>query len=367
MSGCQSLLLSELTVHKSSPSNHSAAWRVAALIPALVGMTAVGLMACGGGGADVDNASTGTGAAVAAAVKLDATNYKTASAAVVDAGFGLADLDLNTLTSAKAKASAVRSALKVFASVRQALEGNASSGAKGGAWSGASHTSTNCSGGGTITIDTNLAQAAVNTAGDRFAITYDNCIDLQARTETDGKHEFVLTHAGLGDYFVDPAYNVRVTYTFTQLRTVGINGTHVVDGSIELESVRTALRQGYDSFTAPRLESSFTPPAGPRSWSALQGFVARKDYASSTTTTTLDGVVSANDGSSEGSVTVDTTTPFVRAIGRYPHVGVLTATGDQGTKVEVRAIDDTSVRLSLDSNGDGSWDRVEDVAWVTLW
>ncbi len=79
-----------------------------------------------------------------------------------------------------------------------------------------------------------------------------------------------------------------------------------------------------------------------------------KTYASSTTTTTLDGVVSANDGSSEGSVTVDTTTPFVRAIGRYPHVGVLTATGDQGTKVEVRAIDDTSVRLSLDSNGDGS-------------
>lgn len=342
----------------SSPSNHSPARRLLALIPALAGMTAVGLVACGGGG------SGGGGAAAAAAVKLDASNYKAASGTVIDAGFGLADLDPNAIAdTGNNKPSALRSALKTFDSLRSA----AKSAPTGGALGATTDNTTNCSGGGTIRIETSIARPSVSSAGDRVAITYDNCIDLAARTETDGKLEFVLTYAGLGDYFADPAYDVRVTYTATQLRSVDTTGTSVVDGSFELESVRSAVRTGHDSFAAPRLESSFTPLTGPRSWSSVNGFLARNDYTTSTTTTTLDGTVAGSDGLNEGSVSVDTTTPFVRAIGHYPHVGVLTATGDQGTKVEVRAIDDTTVRLSLDSNGDGVWDAVEDVAWVSIW
>jgi hypothetical protein len=343
--------------------NRSPVWRLLAIIPGLAAMTAVGLVACGGGGTD-----TGPGAGpAAAAAKLDATNYKAASSTVVDAGFGLADLDANSLADTNAKPAAMRSALKAFEGLRTAAKGGVHSSAKGGAWGGTTDTTTNCSGGGSIRIEANIARPSASSAGDRVAITYDNCIDLFARTETDGKLEFVLTYAGLGDYFRDPAYDVRVTYTFTQLRTVDRIGTSVVDGSFELESVRTAVHQGHDSFAAPRLESSVTPLTGPRSWSTVNGFLARNDYTTGTTTTTLDGTVAGSDGLNEGSVVVDTTTPFVRAIGHYPHVGVLTVTGDQGTKAEVRAIDDTTVRLSLDSNGDGTWDAAEDVAWITLW
>jgi hypothetical protein len=339
----------------SLPSNQSPARRLVALIPALIGMTAVGLVACGGGGTD---SGPGAGTA-AAAVKLDSANYKTASATVVDAGFGLADLDPNSVVDTNTKPSAMRSALKTVDGLRRA--------AKAGALGATTDSTANCSGGGTIRVETNIARPSASSAGDRVAITYDNCIDLAARTETDGKLEFVLTYAGLGDWFVDPAYDVRVTYTFTQLRTVDTTGTSVVDGSFELESVRSAVRQGHDSFAAPRLESSFTPLSGARSWSTLAGFLARNDYTAGTTTTTLDGTVSGSDGLNEGSVIVDTTTPFVRTIGHFPYVGVMTVTGDQGTKVEVRAIDDTTVRLSLDSNGDGTWDAVEDVAWVSIW
>jgi hypothetical protein len=342
----------------SSPSSstHSPARRLLALIPALAGMTAVGLVACGGGGGS--DTGPGAGPAPAAATKLDATNYKAASGTVVDAGFGLADLDPKSLASTNAKASAARTALKAFETLRRT---------KSGVWSGATHVSTNCSGGGTITIDTNFARPSVSTTGDTFAITYDHCIDLQSRAETDGKLEFVLTYGGLGDYFADPAYDVRVTYTFTQLRTIDSTGTSVVDGGFELESVRSAVRTGHDSFAAPRLESSFTPLSGPRSWSTLNGFLARNDYTTTTTTSTLDGTVAGSDGLNEGSVSVDTTTPFVRAIGHYPHVGVMTVTGDQGTKAEVRAIDDTTVRLSLDANGDGVYESAEDVAWASIW
>ena len=345
----------------SSPSNRPPSRRLIALIPALAGMTAIGLVACGGGGSSDGVPGTGT---PPAAVKLDAANYKAASSTVVDAGFGLADLDADAALDANAKASsAMRAAMKSFDSLRRA----ASKPGPNGAIGATTDSTTNCSGGGTVRIETSISRPAASSAGDRVAITYDNCIDVFARTETDGKVEFLLTYAGLGDYFRDPAYDVRLTYTFTQMRTVDTEGTSIVDGSFQLESVRSAVRTGYDSFSAPRFESSFTPLGGTRSWSTLNSFVARNDYTTSTTTTTLDGTVSGSDGLNEGSVVVDTTTPFVRAIGRFPHVGVLTATGDQGTKVEVRAIDDTTVRLSLDSNGDGAWDAVTDVAWTSIW
>ncbi len=318
-----------------------------------------GLAACGGGGSDGDS-TTGT---VAAAAKLDSSNYKTATATVAKAGFGLADEDLSSVFSSgtsNTKTNAVTAAkatLKALDTLRQ----------KGGAWSGTSRDSLPCSGGGSITIDASFTLPSTNSVGDHATITYDNCIDLQAETQTDGMLGFELTHVGLGDFFVDPAYEVRIAYTFTQLRTINLQGTAVTDGSIQLESVRQAVHTGHDSLRAPRLETSFTPLTGARTWSTVQDFLAQNTYVPGSTTTTLDGTVAGSDGLNEGSVTVDTTTPFVRNIGRYPYVGVITVTGDQGAWVKLETLNDTTVHLTLDSNGDGTVDRSEDVAWSELW
>jgi hypothetical protein len=336
--------------------------RLLILLPAFFATTAVGLVACGGGSDD-----GGSTQAVAAPARIDSTNYKAASSTVVESGFGIADADLadfgwvvDSGNAAKTSfASSARAALKAADAVRLS---------KGNAWSGTTHSEANCSGGGSLTIDATFSRPAVDSTGDRFALTYDNCIDLASRTETDGKLELVLTHVGLGDFRRDPAYEVRLTYTLTQLRTIDGTGTTIVDGSTEFESVRTALRQGYDRAAVPRLETSFTPlVSGPRTWSAIHAFATRRDVTPTVITTTIDGTISGSDGLNEGSVTVDTTTPFVRAPGHYPHVGVLTATGDQRSRLEVRAIDDTTVRLSADANGDGAYETVEDVAWTSIW
>jgi hypothetical protein len=338
--------------------------RLLLVLPAFVATTAVALVACGGGS---DGSSSGGAAGVAAPATIDGANYKAASATVLEAGFGVADVDLSAMGSVvdlgnannKSSASrAVAASLKAFDTLRRA---------KGDAGSGASKRSLNCTGGGTLTIDASVTRPGTNVTGDRFAFTYDNCIDLTGRSETDGTIELVLTHVGLGDFRADPAYEVRLTYTLTQLRTIDTTGTRVADGSMEIESVRTAVRQGYDRVAVPRLETSFTPLAGARTWSRIDAFAARSDHTPATTTTTIDGTISGSDGLNEGSVTVDTTTPFVRAPGRYPHAGVLTATGDQRSRLEVRAIDDTTVRLSADADGDGVYETVEDVAWSSIW
>lgn len=347
---------------KSHPSRPLSSTQLTTGIVALI--SAFGLAACGGGGSD-SGSTTGT---VAAAAKLDSSNYKAATATVAKAGFGLADEDLssvfgtgNAKTSAKTSAmpkviAATNSTLKAFDALR-----------KSGAWSGTTREALPCTGGGSITIDASFTLPSTNSVGDHATITYDNCIDLQAQTETDGMLGFELTHVGLGDFFVDPAYEVRITYTFTQLRTINLQGTAVTDGSIQLESVRQAVHTGHDSLSASRLETSFTPLTGARSWNTVHDFLAQNTYVPGSTTTTLDGTVAGSDGLNEGSVTVDTTTPFVRNNFHYPHVGVITVTGDQGAWVKLETLNDTTVHLTLDSNGDGTVDRSEDVAWSELW
>ncbi len=331
----------------------SAPWRLLAIVPALIGMTAVGLVACGGGG---DNDGEPLGAVPAT---INAGNYKDAAATVADAAFTLADDDLLGKAGGSAKPSAARAAMKAFDSLRRA---------KGGAWAGTSNQSINCTGGGTVTFDATFTSDNASTVGDRFSITYNNCIDLQARTEQDGKLEFALTHVGVGDFTTDPAYDVRIAFTFTQLRTSDRNGTSLTDGLIELESLRQALRNGQDSLIVPRLETSFTPLlSGVRTWNRLQQFVARNTYTPTTTSTTLDGTVAGSDGLNQGSVTVVTNTPFIRAVGRYPATGRLTATGGEGSRFMLEAVNDTTARLSLDANGDGSYEAVDEVLWTTLW
>jgi hypothetical protein len=347
-----------MKLHLSRTSDsHAVPLTASRLTTGLVAViSAFGLAACGGGGSD-SGSTTGT---VGAPAKLDSSNYKTATATVAKAGFGLADEDLSSVFSGNAKTSAgtaAKATLKALDTLRQ----------KGGAWSGTTREALPCTGGGSITIDASFTFPSTSSVGDHATITYDNCIDLNAQSETDGILSFRLTHVGLGDFFVDPAYEVRITYTFTQLRTINLQGTAVTDGSIELESVRQAVHTGHDSLRAPRLETSFTPLTGARTWSTVHDFLAQNTYAPGTTTTTLDGTVAGSDGLNEGSVTVDTTTPFVRNVGHYPHIGVITVTGDQGTWVKLEALNDTTVHLTLDSNGDGTVDRSEDVPWSDLW
>jgi hypothetical protein len=348
-------------------SKRAALKRALIVFPTLVGMTAVALVACGGGG---DDATTPDPVATAPA-KIDESNYKQASSTVAKAAFGLADADYaevakgsnsnNKLSTPVTRA--VHSALEAFSSARSVAKGSPRLEAT-------SQSVVNCTGGGSITFDLTYNSPDADTVGDRVAITYDNCIDVQSKTETDGKLEMVLTRVGLGDFFVDPAYEVRLTFTYTQLRSVSSTGTSLVDGSIELESIRTALRTGTDSVVTPRLENSFTPigvATQTAQRSAVRAFTARNTYTPSNTTTTLDGTVSGSDGLNEGSVTVVTVTPFVRAIARYPSVGVLTATGDKGSQFKMEAVSDQTVRLSLDADGDGAFEKVEEVAWSSLW
>jgi hypothetical protein len=351
-------------------SKRAAFHRAMVVIPTLIGMTAVALVACGGGG---DTGASPDPVATTVPAKLDAGNYKDASSTVAKASFGLADEDLASLAKGNAigggnKASssvtlAAGAALKAFGAARSAAKASP-------VFAGTSQQRVNCTGGGTVTFDVSFNTANVDSVGDRVTITYDNCIDVQGGSETDGRLDMVLTRAGLGDFFVDPAYDVRLTYTFTQLRSVDSKGTSISDGSIELESVRSAVRTGYDSIVSPRLETSFTPigiAATPATRSAVRQFAARNDYTTTNTTTRLDGTVTGSDGLNDGSVTVVTVTPFVRAIGRYPAVGVLTATGDQGSQLKMEAVNDTTVRLSVDSNGDGTYESVEEVPWTTVW
>lgn len=84
-------------------------------------------------------------------------------------------------------------------------------------------------------------------------------------------------------------------------------------------------------------------------------------------TTTLAGTITSTalDG---GSLTIATPTPFVRAYNTetFPHAGVGVATGANGGKVTVTALSSTTVRVDLDSNGDGTAEATVIKPWSTF-
>ena len=84
-------------------------------------------------------------------------------------------------------------------------------------------------------------------------------------------------------------------------------------------------------------------------------------------TTTLAGTITST-ALNGGSLTITTPTPFVRAYNTetFPHAGVGVATGANGGKVTVTALSSTTVRVDLDSNGDGTPEATVTKPWSTF-
>jgi len=66
-----------------------------------------------------------------------------------------------------------------------------------------------------------------------------------------------------------------------------------------------------------------------------------------------------------GAVVIKTLHPFVKT-GKYPYEGTLNITGLNNSSVKVMAVDEVTVRLEVDEDGDGAKDKIIDVVWGSL-
>lgn len=322
------------------------------------------LAACGGGGGSSSDVSSGSGTSGGSSgmAALSTSNYEVAANETVATSLGVTDLvdQANFVSGATTSTQPNWAQLgwQQWLAARAALNGTPT-------LAGASSTTTlSCSGGGNMVVVVNDANGN-NTFdnGDSLSATANACVENGITVG--GAFSVTMTSAPTGNPS-DCVYGVALLFNFQSFTATDSGGVATANGQLTLSSTRTACSTGTDSIGASNFSESLTAAGAVRA-RTLSSYSATIAMTPTQSTTTLAGTISST-ALNGGSLTIATPTPFVRAYNTesFPHAGVATATGAGGAKVTVTAQDNTTVRIDLDSNGDGTTDASVTKAWSTF-
>ena len=194
-----------------------------------------------------------------------------------------------------------------------------------------------------------------DSAGDSYSTTYNNCVEGGV-TMNGG------VGATLGTLVGDTSgdYQISGSFSFNNL-SISYSGFAVtIDGDMTYSASRTGSQVSV-TLQIPSLTT--TDPSGSSTIAnaTLQYSLNESTLAYSyTISATLSGTTIG------GQVTVATITPFEGTGVGYPESGSMRITGAGDSSVTVTAIGGGSVRLDVDSNGDGTVDSTSTTTWAAL-
>lgn len=162
----------------------------------------------------------------------------------------------------------------------------------------------------------------------------------------------------VGDPEADPTWRLGARFFFDGLSGSEAGETVILDGalSIDAEQTPTLLH------LALELQASLTD--GTATLFGGNALVYEEDNAN---LFTLDSRGAIGDSTIGGVVTFETTTPFGGSTqDDFPSRGVLVVTGAGGARVTITVLDNTSIRIEVDTNGDGAIDDSRTMQWSAL-
>lgn len=215
--------------------------------------------------------------------------------------------------------------------------------------------------GGSITagFDIDAVPVGVLSSGDRFSVTFDDCM-LAVGVELDGGIVIDFNTIN-GDWQVDDVWEVDLGFQLNGLTFSSGPTTGYFDGSWSQNT-----SQDFDD-AAFALAGDFTTSVNDGTGlesAALSGLVLDWSYdaLAAEATYSVDGTFAST--LLGGSVTVTTLTPFVlKDTNVDPHTGVMRATGVGGSSLTFTVLDETFVRLDVDADGDG----IDEFSVTTTW
>lgn len=296
------------------------------------------LTACGGGGGGSTDPQAGEALALAAGNAHQSAGAALVASTIGEAGSFGQDL---TATASQAVVQQARRAQRL--AVRVAGERTAQ----------AAQT-LNCAVSGTVTVSLS-GTGTLQAAGDGLSISANACNDGDG-TVVDGLMSLTLSR------YTD-AQNFAFSLSFTSFSATSTSGSDLVQLSGSLSAVYSG---GNQTVIASSGLSAQARLAGQNRSVVVTGFSATIVDQGTQYTETLAGTFSL--GALEGrSVVLSTVTPVVQRVDDlYPSSGALRLVGAGGSALLIEAVDASQARLSLDANGDGSYESVETVAWDAL-
>lgn len=199
---------------------------------------------------------------------------------------------------------------------------------------------------------------------DTFTTTFDNCKFISNPYVMNGA--MIITN---GATTGEPVANVAPwtfagTMTFVDYGSSAPNETVVVNGKLDFDASsadgKTQTSQATSSDVLVVFNNSVSVQYDALKTTVTQATVAGID----TTTATSEGKARITG---IGEVTFSTLSPWVyQGSSENPSRGSIQFVGANGSKVIVTAINDQTVELQIDSNGDGQADSVRERAWDAL-
>ncbi len=308
--------------------------------------SAVLLSACGGGDSDLPGGSSGgiqmlvlSAANAEAAARVSWGSAQT-SAGLADTGL---DLDSFGVSTAPGKQQTANAAAGISVNVSQIAIGPEI---------------TVCDGGGTITMNADLASLTTLTPDDTISIDADNCNDGLGTT-LDGLIEMTVTSFE-GDIF--GLYAVGTDTIITALTATSPEDTVSMDGdsSVLLDS----LASPFVTADVSGDEVTTSNNAGTATLTAYSSHTS-VDGGAEGTPYTMQAGGTLDSSELSGVVSYTTPVPFEGSGTEYPHKGELLISGENSS-VRLIAVDNVNVTIEIDNNGDNTVDETIDTTWDAL-
>ncbi len=198
------------------------------------------------------------------------------------------------------------------------------------------------------------------TAGDRFTITFTNCVDDTDMTSLNGAMSMTLNRIN-GNPETDLAWDMDVTMTLTNLVVAGGGDTTTIDGDLNFS---LATQDSINYTGSVRGNSLAVTVNGVAE--TLSDYLISFTSNDATLAYTVDASGTVSSTELGGSVQFDTLVPFEGVDPDYPHTGVMKIIGENNTSVTLTVIDSTSVELDVDADGDGSGEQSMTTQWERL-
>jgi len=306
------------------------------------------LVACGGSG-DGDAASGVSYTGPTAAITLDPATVTDVGGSALDAGSGdfVTDAPLpvgadGQLVAAGVNINDVSKSLALdLIKKKESVSGELPVGAT---------TSYVCDGG--------VGSFTLTTGSNSVSATYNNC--SLSGIIVNGTLSLVINSV-TGDFEnVNPPWSISLTINYNQLT---MNSTIMVHGDISMSIAEDISGNG----TVTIGSNSLYVSAGSEQ-ALMTNYSWNYTFNNATNVETVSSDFTYAGTDIGGSVTVDTTTPFVFNPGDlYPNTGAMNITGANNAKIWMNAVDATQVYIEWDIDPiDGNPDNNQTVLWSTL-
>jgi hypothetical protein len=224
---------------------------------------------------------------------------------------------------------------------------------------------TNCPGSGTIAATYVMASSTAVSTGDSVSITANNCVDGTTKINGGLAIRFNSIH---GTPSSTAAWDASMTLTYTNLSMTDSGITESVNGDLTLNYNQTADSSASFGASGSSLSTTTTTARGTSSRT-----LTAYNYSGSVTAAGLytfhDDFTFAGNLPRLGNnvqYTVKTLVDFQQQSGNYPSQGKLKITATDNTSLTLTVLNNTTVQIDLDTNGDGVIDNTYTKTWAEL-